>query len=88
MKSFASIPLAALLLAAAVPAARAGCVTGAVAGAVAGHYAHHHAVMGAVAGCIAGHEIAKHRKEERLRAEELNQRQLDKIHAANTAAGR
>jgi len=68
--------------AAAVPA-RAGCVTGAVAGAVAGHYAHHHAVMGAVAGCVAGHEIAKHRKEARLHAEQLNQQQLDKMHAEN-----
>jgi len=73
----------AVLTSAAIVPARAGCVTGAVAGAVAGHYAHHHAVMGAVAGCVAGHEIAKHRKEARLHAEQLNQQQLDKMHAEN-----
>ena len=42
-------------------------------------------VTGAVAGCVAGHEIAKHRKEERLHAEQLNQQQLDKMHAENGA---
>lgn len=83
MKFALSLLLAgAVLTGAAIPAS-AGCVTGAVAGAVAGHYAHHHAVMGAVAGCVAGHEIAKHRKEERLHAEQLNQQQLDKMHAEN-----
>ena len=83
MKFALSLLLAGAVLTGAAIPARAGCVTGAVAGAVAGHYAHHLAVMGAVAGCVAGHEIAKHRKEARLHAEQLNQQQLDKMHAEN-----
>ena len=86
MKFALSILLAgAVFMGAAAVPARAGCVTGAMAGAVAGHYAHHHAVMGAVAGCVAGHEIAKHRKEARLHADQLNQQQLEKMHAENGA---